>query len=495
MSTDILNQTNRSSLAAWTDTTGPIVWVGQGLAGTRGAIEVPFEAEEASVTADFAAITATNFNLRFYLAKRSLTIANLTLVDIAQVFRNSGATKKAYLQLYRESGAYAVVYGVFDDAGAEGFAQVALPDPWPQFIELHFGEASNGTSEDAFLALLFDGVEQDRIADFDLFDHFDFDRVTLGRLAVTGSEPTGVLHLDEVTVHVNDGAFQIGPAPILAAPPTLRASIGLPLFKLPGRTGHLYDVELSNLGVWSVRLPIAASATDTRSLHEREPLALRQLLDTSEASIWRLQVDDSTPHAPILEMVDLGTTNAQHVRHRSIWSDNGREWGLTVNSAGTLVATALSSQWPTQGQPVVAIGDGRLATFTVTDGGSISVVATPNVPTVQRDLVIRAQDDSAVWVVTVDSGLNVSAAATGDFSDTLFFDFEVHSPNGTRWRIQIDEDGTLTPWNADAFDASRYGNTVSVDSQGKLAVIDSQFKRASAHKSGWGVRTFRGGRA
>jgi hypothetical protein len=459
-------------------------------------MEVAFDSEEASVTEDFTAVATTNFNLRFYLAQRSLVIPNLALVDIAQVFRASGATKKAYLQLYRANDLYYVIYGVFDDAGAEGFAPpVALPDPWPAFIELTFGEASNATSEDAFLALLFDGVEQDRIAGFDLFDHFDFDRVTVGRIAVSGTEPTGVLHLDEVAAHTNAGFFTIGAEPSYPLQ-TLRAVAGLPTLKLLGRTGTLWETYVSNLGDWSVRLPSYAPAGDPVRGHEVGSLASRQFLDTSEASIWLLRVDDSVPSAPIIETVDLGTTNAQHVRERSVFSSNGREWGVTINASGTPVLTALSSQWPVNGQPRILLADGRVATFTVTDGGSIAVVDTPMVPVVHQTMRLRAQDDSAVFVVSVDSGLNVTASSSGtELSDTLFYDYEVQSPNGTRWRIQSDEAGTLTPWNVDAFDASRYGYPLIIDKNGKPVAVDSRFKRPSAHKSGWGRRTFRGGRA
>lgn len=315
----------------------------------------------------------------------------------------------------------------------------------------------------------------------------------------------GEFVIDEVRIMANDsGYFLIGPLGQPPHPPTLLTQVGgqvgaEPLL-LQGRSGDVWQVDLSNAGLPCVRYPKYASAGTPRA--EEALFRTRcQLIDTEATSVWRVQVDDSTSHAPQLEAYDLGTTKTHAYDAISIFSHNAREWSITVNSSGTLVFTALTSKWPVRGQPILPITDEQgWARFDITDAGSIFLTEVPNSYGLAQACTIRTQNHSGAFAVSAVrsmGSLTVGVTGTTELTtDNLYYDFEVESAGGIVWRIQIpDENGALTPWSVTAFEASRLGHTVAIDARGKVVLIDPRFKTAHQRKSGWGGRTFRGGRA
>ena len=61
-----------------------------------------------------------------------------------------------------------------------------------------------------------------------------------------------------------------------------------------------------------------------------------------------------------------------------------------------------------------------------------------------REVILRAQDDSKAWKITV--GTDGILSVTDDdvsLADAKYWDFEMVSPLGERWSLQVDKDGIL----------------------------------------------------
>lgn len=484
---------------------GDVVWVPQGLNGSCGALQVTPSATEASAYKDIPANAEPYFNFGFHLARRTLAIPALASRKIAQLLRNSGAEEKLAVNLYYDGSTYGLYLSwTDDDDDATSTGVISFGEVWPGHIEIQLIRATGASAEDGAMLVHFDGTVVAFVPNLDIYTEFDFDRLKVGCMTTTVTY-RGEFVIDEVRIAANDtGAFLIGAGGNGPAVPTILTQkggeVGAEPLLIQGRSGDVWQVDLSNAGLPCVRSPKYASAGTARA-HDAISMARCQLIDTTAASVWRVQVDDSTPHAPQLEAYDLGTTKIQSYDSLSIFSHNAREWSITVTSSGTLVFTAATSRWPVLKQPIVPITDEQgWVRLDITDAGSIFLTEVPNTYGTAQACTIRTQNHSGAFAISVYrsmGSLTVGVAGTTTLTaENIYYDFEVESAGGIVWRIQIpDENGTLTPWNVTAFEASRLGHTVAIDSRGKVVLIDPRFKTAHQRKSGWGGRTFRGGRA
>lgn len=485
---------HRQDLTEWDDTAGSVAWdpLG-GLGGALGGVKVSQDANPATLTADFDDITTLFIQARIYLAQRTLGMETGDAIRIAAFYRNAGADLAASLDLDKTSSGFALTMTLIDDNATEKPSAVALPDPWPAFLEWRFTRALGASANNGTMELFFgsNAATAKILGSLDLFTTFDWDRFVVGKIEIGSGTPTGYMHIGPVTVTAGNTQTRIGA--FIPDHHTLRVSAGIEPRYLPGTT-YIWETRLSNVGAWSpVRIAGLMTSPAAASLLKASS---RYLLDTAQASIWQVAVDDSVVHSPFITLTDTGTLNRPHARELTLHADNGQEYSVTIDASGNPVFTALSSQWPVLGAPVWVVGN-QWRTLKVTDGGVLfGALIAPNALPAQ-DCWLRAQDNSVAYEVTLDDNLAVVVTEHAIDRDHLYYDSEVVSANGTRYRIQVDVAGTLSTFNVDSFDQGRPGNTVALDSHGKLVVIDPRFKRASAHKSGWGWnrRTFRGGRA
>ena len=271
----------------------------------------------------------------------------------------------------------------------------------------------------------------------------------------------------------------------------LRKRRGLPAVVLHGTQNRLWETRMNNAGVWSVVTPRRALTTD-RALPDGIISPTRAtLLAVGNAATWRISVDDSDPNTPTITTTATPITQGGY-EGLSVFSDNGREWWVSVTAAGTITIEALGAQWTADGSPVIQDALGKPWVFRVTNGGILEVSDEALDPARAQRVILRAQDDSKAWTITV--GTDGILSVTDDnvsIADTPYYDAELIAPNGSRWRLQVDANGILSVFDVEASENERPMPVVLLASYGNgLYVYDPRFRTPGQVKGGWGWERF-----
>ena len=483
-------------LSEWSGATGVAVWSpAAGMNWTGGGIRVPLVGSQGLVTKTFAAVTGFYMSVETYFYQQDFAIESGANVKVIALLGNSGADEIASLSITNIGGVlYWSVSVIDDDTNSTGSNLLVNTTTWPARIGVFLQKASGASAEDGEAFLIVNGVLTANITGLDLYTTYAVDAVQVGRISAS-AEPTGTLYFDALAVKSSDATpgEVVGVYEQPANPPTLRTSNGLAPLYLPGRSGSVWAVNLTNAGGLQITTPKASPGTI--ALNQRA----RTVLDTDGTSRWRFDVDDRNTNRPIVVATALTSLHGDYGYELTAFSDNAREWKITVNGSGVISTTASSGRWPVKGQPIMKILDeSGYVRFDVSDAGAVSFTEIPPSTGFLLDVFIRSQDNTTAYryiPIRINGVVGVSEVEDAISAANIYYDYEATSPNGTVWRIQADENGVFQTFNVTAFESSRTSHTVALDGKGKLVVIDSRFKTATFHKSGWGGRTFRGGRA
>lgn len=198
--------------------------------------------------------------------------------------------------------------------------------------------------------------------------------------------------------------------------------------------GLNWYLELSNTGT----LRAGGTTTDAPT-----PLQRLKLVDPTGRSAYKLGLDSGNP--PTVTATALGSASEAYHQDLSVWSLNGREWNVRVTSAGSIVATAVSTSWPMAEQPILLDTSGRMWDLTVLDSGVTEITG----PTVQpimegvSSVKIRADDDTVSYAVTVDDNGILFTTGPNDVNEAQFFEVLLTSANGLRFALSVDANGVL----------------------------------------------------
>lgn len=229
-------------------------------------------------------------------------------------------------------------------------------------------------------------------------------------------------------------------------------------------SGSRWYLEITNAGTLSAKAKTTDQVMNSRRL---------TLVSTDRSKAYRLGLNAGDPPSITATEVPAAFGGYEDL---FVFSPNGREWTVQVNSSGTLSVKALSHDWPRMGSPILTSPDNTPWRFEVDDGGVYQVTSDPTETRLQQPLILRSQDDTTAWQVTIgnDGILSVSDTA---LSLGVYYDAELISPTLERWALQVDQNGILYADSiTDLINARDSWPLVLAKNGKEMYVVDSRFR-------------------
>ena len=236
-------------------------------------------------------------------------------------------------------------------------------------------------------------------------------------------------------------------------------------------SGRYYEPYLKNSGLISlIYRPSGFTPDHVARIHER------CLINTARTKAFYFGVKDTDPDNPL-------TTLTQHEnvhlgRPYSLFhSPNGQEWEVTCTQDGVYRVKALTIDWARARSPILedTLAPGTFWTFIVANDGEYSISDQPTQH--KQDCILRAQDDSAAYRLTVAAGI-IQVSDPLPVTDARYYDAELLSEDGTHWLLRVDGDGILSissEWEDAINRAGDEWPLLLADRRGTMYVVDSRF--------------------
>lgn len=232
-------------------------------------------------------------------------------------------------------------------------------------------------------------------------------------------------------------------------------------------TGLNYYLEITNAGTLAAKATTTDAATSLRNV---------TLVADDDTQAYRLGLDASNP--PLVTVTAMDSAAFGNFKELPVWSPNGREWKVTVDNAGNLTVTGTGLDWTKMGRPIVEDVNGVPWRFQVQDGGIYEVTSDHTENVLRQPLILRAQDDSKAWKVTV--GIDGVLSVTDDnvsLSDTELYEAEIISPGGMRWHLQVAASGVLSVTSVDDLINARFSWPLLLARRDRtLYCVDNRFR-------------------